>query len=134
MKSSGAESLPRWDDDAFRQKIAGLAAKRGLSVTGVCKAAGLSASYLAKSAGRSGRSIEAILSIAEVLDVSLLELVDAANKNGAAPSEENLARLTLVAEIAARLYVALGARPGLPADVNVSRLLPDILAGIENAS
>src|SRR3954451_8769372 len=69
--------LPRWDDDGFRKRVAQLAAERGQSISEVCRQAGLSASYLAKLAGRSGRSIEAILRIARVLDVELNDLLGA---------------------------------------------------------
>jgi hypothetical protein len=64
-----------WDDAAFQARVhfhAGLAHK---SVAEVCLEAGLAADYLNKHAAKSGRSIEAILRLAAVLDISAAKLI-----------------------------------------------------------
>jgi transcriptional regulator with XRE-family HTH domain len=71
MNAGERQRETRWDDDAFRERVTKLAADRGLTIAAVCRAAGTSGSYFAKPAGRSGRSIEALLRIARTLDVSL---------------------------------------------------------------
>jgi transcriptional regulator with XRE-family HTH domain len=128
-RGQGADLL--WNDDAFRKRVAQLAADRGLSIAELCRRAGLSASYLAKPSGKSGRSVEALLGIAGALNVSMLELVGAPNLHDATPNDENLARIALVAEIAAYLYVALGARSHIPTGASIVDLVSVILRRLE---
>lgn len=123
-----------WDDDAFRARVSRLASERGRTISDVCRSAGLSASYLAKPAGRAGRSVEALLGIARTLEVSLVELVGTTNRHDATPTDDNLVRLALVAEIAANLYIALGARKQVPAATDTVEIVSDLLRRIEDRS
>lgn len=118
---------PLWNDDEFRSKVSQLAADRGKTVAEILRSAGLSASYLSKPAGRFGRSVEAIMGIAAALNVSVIELVGVLNYHDGAPSDENLARLVLVAEVATYLHVALGARRQMPVGVPTQELVAEIL-------
>src|SRR5918998_6737520 len=82
-----------WDDRAFCARVERLAEARGRSVSQVCRRAGLRASYLAKPAGRSGRSIEALLRIARELDVDMMELIGGASthqRHDPLPTDEML--------------------------------------------
>lgn len=133
-QAGGGVEGPLWDDDAFRARVAALAARRGMSIAEVCRRADVSASYFAKAAGKSGRSVEALMSLARVLEVSLIELIGAPNFHDGAPTEQNLARLALVMEIAAYLYVALGARPQIPAGLATAPLISEIMRRIEDAA
>lgn len=133
-QSGNGVPLPLWDDDAFRARVAQLAEQRKMSIAHVCKEARLSASYFARAAGKSGRSVEALLSLAQVLEISLVELIGATNHHAAMPTEQNLTRLALVAEIAAYLYVALGARPQIPAGVETGPLISEIMRRIDGAA
>src|SRR3954462_11317209 len=123
---------PLWDDDAFRRRVSQLARDRGLSIPEVCRRAGVSASYLAHPAGRQGRSIEALLKIARELGVGLIELIGSMpDHHDASPTDENLARVALVAELAALLYIALGARRQVPSNINPVTVTSAILRLIE---
>lgn len=121
-----------WDDDAFRAQVIRLAGDRGRTITDVCRSAGLSASYLARSAGKSGRSIEALLAVAETLEVSLIELIGVSNHHDGRPTDDNLARLALVYDVASHLYIALGARRQIPSSPsNVAVLVGALMRMIE---
>lgn len=126
------EDVLLWDDGAFRGRVSQLAADRGLSIPEVCRRAGVSISYLAHPAGRQGRSIEALLKIARELGVSLIELVGSMpDHHDAHPTDENLARVALVAELSALLYIALGARRQVPSNINPVTITSAVLRLIE---
>ena len=132
-RMSGTSGL-LWNDDEFRRRVTRLAQQRGRSLNDLCTRAGLSASYLAKSAPRSGRSVEALLRIARELEVSIFELIGTSNHHDAAPTDDNLSRVALVAEIAATLYIALGARSEIPTARDPIGLVSTILSEIERRS
>jgi transcriptional regulator with XRE-family HTH domain len=95
-----------WDDRAFCARVERLAEERGSSMSKVCRRAGLSASYLAKPAGRSGRSIEAILRIARELDVNVMELIGGTSthqRHDLLPTDEMLNHLALTFDIMAQI-------------------------------
>jgi len=129
---SDGESL--WNDPRFRERVIEAARLRGMSLSDVCRKAGLSTSYLSKPAGRAGRSMEAVLCIAQALDVSVIELLGTANHHDATPSDENLARLALVAEVSWYFGVALGARRQIPYGVNAVELVATIMSWIDAQS
>lgn len=122
---------PLWNDDEFRRRVTRLAQQRGKSLNELCTRAGLSASYLSKSAPRSGRSVEALMRISRELQVSLFELIGTSDRHDAAPTDDNLSRVALVAEIAATLYIALGARSEIPTGFDAIGLVSQILSEIE---
>jgi len=64
-----------WDDAAFLRRAAALAAARGQHVRDISRAAGMSHDYLSRPAPRNGRSIEALLHIAAVLEIDVCELI-----------------------------------------------------------
>lgn len=64
-----------WDDAAFLCRMRRFAAANGVSLAELCRWAGLSREYLNKSAGASGRSIEALLRLAQGLGITLPELL-----------------------------------------------------------
>ena len=130
---SEGDADPLWDDESFRSRVTDLATLRGRSVSEVCYAAGLSYTYLAKPAGKSGRSIEALLKIARELEVSVIELVGTINHHDSAPSDDNLARLSLTFELASYVYVALGARRQVPAAKDTMKLVAEIMRMIESS-
>jgi hypothetical protein len=115
-------------------RVQQLAAARGKTIADVCRESGLSGSYFAKPAGRSGRSVEALMSISKTLQISIIELIGSTNHRGAAPTDDNLTRMALVAEVAAYLYVALGSRRQIPRDINTLEVIAEILRNIEGSS
>jgi hypothetical protein len=64
----------RWNDDAFRAHVARLAAGRGRTPAGICRSAGMTQTWLDRPPS-TGRSIEGLLRITNVLDVDLFELL-----------------------------------------------------------
>lgn len=128
---SDAADPPLWNDDQFCQRVAEIAAARNKSVRRICQDAGLAPDYLNKPAARNGRSIEALMRISRELEVSLIELIRPVDRHDAQPTDNQLSRLALVAEIGAYLLIALGARKEMPTGVDASDVVSRILLRIE---
>jgi hypothetical protein len=112
-----------WDDDAFKQRVAVAAKRKGMTVTKALVAAGASRFYLNKRV--EGRSTNTLLNIARVVDAPPIEMFGLADERppppddaaademtlSAIPDSDRLQRVTVMArmiaaQLAALVYVA----------------------------
>lgn len=135
MSDESAEQQPhpggasgwQWDDALFRDRVATLAARKGISVGAACKSAGLSRDYVKSNEPADGRNIERILKLANFFDVDPVWLMgfergSAAHPEAASSSASTVIneqrRLAIVGDIAAHLYTALAGRDDRTQDVS----------------
>jgi hypothetical protein len=133
-ESAGAASSD-WDDPAFVQRVEEAAAAKGLTVREALIGAGVAGDYLNKSPVF-GRNIGQVFKIARHLGVDpghLMGLKDYRAKHGIGEgpsvSADQIARLALVASIAAHIKLALEPRPEVPAD-DTRRIVEAVLRAV----
>ncbi len=131
---NGPADRQLWDDAAFVQRVKAIAAARGRSLADISLRAGMNHDFLARSAPRSGRSIEALLRIAAELKLPVCELIgvdhDRPPKQGT-PDEALLIRLGFAADVAAHLYVSMSDRGELPNEAAAMEIVETLVKMIK---
>jgi lambda repressor-like predicted transcriptional regulator len=109
--SDSAEPEPQpitlWDEARFQTLVRKAAKRKGIALGEVARLAGTSAHWLTQPATTTGRGVEKILQIANVLDLDPVELLTGRQHSERSTADERLRILTTVATVTAHLVVAL---------------------------
>ena len=101
------KSAPIWDEDRFRRIVRKAAKRKGITLGEAARLAGTTPNWLTQPALKTGRGIEKVLQIADVLDIDPVELLTGVRSAVPSTVHARMRLLSTIATVTAHLVAAL---------------------------
>ena len=124
-----------WDEDRFQRIVRKAARLKGISLSEVARLAGTSHAWLSQPATTTGRGIEKVLQIADVLDIDPVEFMTEPGRPIRNAAAARLRLLSTIATVTAHLVAALQTASEADADriiLVAQKALAQLLKEIES--